>query len=287
MDKISEKLCEACGKHKVRTLCYECREAYCQDCSNTHLRFKATRDHSLIDLYPRYDQNQTGKTSESIDETESSSDFLPYTKAANSTEEFELSSDFLEHLTVTENTVLYRAQVAVEGRRTGNVYSDDGAGAHAKDNIGRHTKGADAPGRQNQTTHKNPAVRQSSSYASAMDIVIDSDIGQFRIKSSEDLKSAAISGLAVLSDKIIVSDRGNDKLKLFDKDGKYISSIDSRDGVKGIVIVNNSRFATCAFYMKINLWTVRGETIVAEDVSYRVDHLSDGIHYNGTYYCQC
>ena len=125
MDKVSEKLCEVCGKHKVRTLCYECREAYCQDCSDYHLRFKATRDHSLIDLHPRYDQNQTSKRAESTDETESSSDFLPSVKETSSTEETELSSDFLEHLTVTENTVLYRAQVAVDGRTRGNVDSED------------------------------------------------------------------------------------------------------------------------------------------------------------------
>ena len=159
MDKISAKLCEACGKHKVRTLCYECREAYCQDCSDCHLRFKATRDHSLIDLHPRYDQNQSGKTSESTAETESSSDFLPSAKKTNSTEESELSSDFLEHLTVTENTVLYRAQVAVERRRTGNADSENWGGAHAKGNMGRDTKCADAPGKGIRTMHKKPVVK--------------------------------------------------------------------------------------------------------------------------------
>ena len=285
MDKISSKLCEACGKNKVRTLCYECREAYCQDCSDTHLRFKATRDHSLVDLHPRYDQNQSGKTSESTDETESSSDFLPSSKKANSTEETELSSDFLEHLTVTENTVLYRAQVAVEGRTTGNVDSEDGAGAHAKGNIGRHTKGTDAPGRGNRTKQKSPVVKQNFSYESDKEIVVDSNIGKFSIQRSEDKEIADIRGIVVLSDKIIVSDSNNDKLKLFDMDGRYVSCIDSRHQVWGITIKNHNRFATCGLDKNIYMWTLCEESIVAEEVSYNVDHWSNGIHYNGTYYC--
>ena len=55
---------------------------------------KATRDHHLIDLHPKYGDPQQ-ETKESADQAE-------------------LSSDFLEQLTVTENFVLYRAQVAVD-----------------------------------------------------------------------------------------------------------------------------------------------------------------------------
>ena len=88
-----------------------------------------------------------------------------------------------------------------------------------------------------------------------------------------------------MSDKIVVSDTRNKKLKLFDMDGRTVSSIDSRHHVHGITIVNRERFATCGLYKNINLWTLRGDIIVAEDVSYKVDHNSYGIHYNGTYYC--
>ena len=93
MDRLS-RVCEACGEGTVRTICEECREFYCQNCSDYHLRFKATRDHHLIDLHPKYGDPKN-KTTEPADEAE-------------------LSSDFVEQLTVTENTVLYRAQVAVE-----------------------------------------------------------------------------------------------------------------------------------------------------------------------------
>ena len=116
---------------------------------------------------------------------------------------------------MTENTVLYRAQVAVEGRTTGNAESEDGTSAHT---IGRHTKCADATGRGNQTKHN--AVKQSSSADLAMDIVIDNHLRRFSIQRSEDLKRADIRGIVVLSDKIVVSDGDNDKLKLFDMNGK-------------------------------------------------------------------
>ena len=104
MDKLSQ-VCEVCGGGTVRTICNECRELYCQNCSDYHLRFKATRDHHLIDLHPKYGKPQT-KTKESADEAD-------------------LSSDFVEQLTVRENTVLYRAQVAVEckaGEESGGLH---------------------------------------------------------------------------------------------------------------------------------------------------------------------
>ena len=93
MDKLS-RVCEACGEGTVRTICNECREFYCQNCSDYHLRFKATRDHHLIDLHPKYGDQQK-ETKESADEAE-------------------LSSDFVEHLTVTENIT---SAVPSPGRR--------------------------------------------------------------------------------------------------------------------------------------------------------------------------
>ena len=92
MDNLS-RVCEACGEGTVRTICNKCREFYCQKCSDYHLKFKATRDHHLIDLHPKYG--------------------YPQTESAETADEAEFSSDFVEQLTVTENTVLYRAQVAV------------------------------------------------------------------------------------------------------------------------------------------------------------------------------
>ena len=52
--------------------------------------------------------------------------------------------------------------------------------------------------------------------------VIDSDIGQFGIKRSEDTEGVNIRGILVLSHKIVVSDISNEKMKLFDIRQIYI-----------------------------------------------------------------
>ena len=114
------RICEACGEGTVRTICNECREFYCQNCSDYHLRFKATRDHHLIDLHPEYGDQQK-KTSESADEVE-------------------LSSDFVEELTVTEHRI-----VPSLGRRGPRGKYDSTAGA--ADNEREH-RAVPSPGRR-------------------------------------------------------------------------------------------------------------------------------------------
>ena len=192
---------------------------------------------------------------------------------------------------MTQNTVLYRAQVAVEGSTTGHVDSNEGASSHATGNdtiqstTDRRPTAARAPGTRNGALHDNHVVKQSTPSESAEGIVIDSDIGKFSITRREDKKRADIRAILVLSGKLIVSDSGNNKLKLFDTKGNYVSSIDSRHQVRGITIVNNDRFATCGLDMNISLWMLRGEIIVAEEVMFKVDHVSHSIHYNGTCFC--
>ena len=61
--------------------------------------------HTLIDLEPP----QASSITEESSQEKSASSF-------DSDADAELSSDFLEYLVVSENTVLYRAQVAVEER---------------------------------------------------------------------------------------------------------------------------------------------------------------------------
>ena len=54
MEKLSYTFCDICRakgvRSKVRTICKECREFYCKDCSDSHALLKITRDHVLIDL---------------------------------------------------------------------------------------------------------------------------------------------------------------------------------------------------------------------------------------------
>ena len=291
MDKISAKLCEACGKNKVRTLCYECREAYCQDCSDCHLRFKATRDHSLVELHPRYEKRKCQNTSRSSEEAESSSDFLPSQEEAECDEETELSSDFLESLTMTENTVLYRAQVAVEGSSKGNdeLENADNTKPKSSENVpGTMDRDGKEVGTKAEVAsyfNEDNIMKQNTCLEPTKRIALDSKVGQFSVRRTHDKVQSDIRGIVVIYEKIIIADKSNKTLQLFDMDGTYISSIDSRQCVRGITIVSDDSFATCGEDKTIHLWKLRDENIVAEDISYKVDRNSDGIHYNGTYYC--
>ena len=245
----------------MRTICNECREFYCENCSEYHLRFKATRDHHLIDLHPKYDQQK--KTTESSDEAE-------------------LSSDFVEHLTVTEDTVLYRAQVAVDREVEPQVGTERGAIPKRDENKGTK-KGLSAT--QGETANPDEGIAKKDKTPYRDRLAKDSKLEQFRIKRPDDKDNAVVRGILVLTENIIVADSPNIKLKLFDLSGVYLSSVDSKHYVRGITAVEGDCFATCGTDIKVHLWTLRGKTIVTEDISYDVDHNSHGIHYNGTYYC--
>ena len=263
MDKLS-RVCEACGEGIVRAICNECREFYCQNCSDYHLRFKATRDHHLIDLHPKY-----GDPQQKRDET------------TESTDEAELSSDFVEQLTVTENTVLYRAQVAVDREVEPQAGTERGA-IPKRDGKKGTKKGW--PSKQRETAKSEGTAKMNETLKSDR-VVKDNPIEQFSIKRPDDNVNAEVRGILVLTQNIIVADSDNEKLKLFDLSGVYLSSVDSKHCVLGITAVNENCFATCGLDTVVRLWTLRGKAIVKEDISYDVDHDSHGIHYNGTYLC--
>ena len=110
-------------------------------------------------------------------------------------------------------------------------------------------------------------------------------IEQFSMKRPDDKASAQVQGILVLSQNVIIADSCNEKLKLFDLNGVYLLSVDSKHYVYGITTVKGNRFATCGTDKKVRLWTLRGMAIVSDDLSYDVDHDSHGIDFNGTYFC--
>ena len=252
-----------CGERTVRTICNECREFYCQNCSDYHLRFKATRNHHLIDLHPKYGDQQKETT--------------------ESTDEAELSSDFVEQLTVTENTVLYRAQVAVD-REVGPQAGQERGAIPKRDGNKGTRKGSSST--QDETANPGDCTTKKDGTRNIGRLVVDNKIEQFSIYRPDDKDNAVVRGILVLSQSIIVADNPNKKLKLFDVSGVYLSSVDSKHQVWGITAVKGNLFATCGNTdTKLRLWTLRGKAIIIEDISYDVDHDSHGIHYNGTYFC--
>ena len=149
MEKLSSIYCDICYekgiKKEISTICEECREFYCKDCSDSHLILKATRNHVLIDLLSTNCDICLGKGIESKARTickecrefycKECSDSHTILKATRDhilidldphdvdippaehsrISETELSSDFLLYLTeVNENHGSSRAQVAVE-----------------------------------------------------------------------------------------------------------------------------------------------------------------------------
>ena len=231
---LSSTYCDTCDEKKikanVRTICKECREFYCKDCSDSHSIMKMSKNHTQIDLDPP-DEN------------------VP--SASTQIEDTELSSDFLEQLTVRENTVLYRAQVAV----------DDSASARRAESTNSPTEKTCDPMEWNADR-----------------------CGEFGVKRPDDKENVYISGLLSISDKVIICDLYNRRLKLFDQSGNSLSDVESKHGAWGIthVIAIYNRFATCGYDdYKVRLWSVHEDKIVNENITYDVDHLSQGIHYNG------
>ena len=109
--------------------------------------------------------------------------------------------------------------------------------------------------------------------------------GEFSIRRPGDLVHPHITGMIALSGNIIVSEFTSEcRLTLFDKNGKFLSSVVSRQYVSAITNVGNERFATCGTDRKVRLLVLRGDTIVWEGTSFDVDHIAFGIHFNGTYY---
>ena len=196
-------------KTKVRTICKECREFYCKDCSESHSLQKISKHHTMFDLLATYCDICHGKgihskvqtickecrelyckecsTSHSLQKVSKSHTLIDLdpqggnSKTAD-TSEIELSSDFLQYLSVRENTGLYRAQVAVDG----------GASAR-KDN----TK---------ITTERDVKLKSAADRSTDPAKLRPDKCGEFGIKRPDDKKDVYISGILALSGKVIVND---------------------------------------------------------------------------------
>ena len=88
-----------------------------------------------------------------------------------------------------------------------------------------------------------------------------------------------------LADKFIIVENGNEKLKLFAEDGECLSTTPLTHETHGITEIDCDRFATCGVGNQVFFWKIKGDTIIQEDISYEVEHVAHGIHYDGTYYC--
>ncbi|KAK3108501.1 hypothetical protein FSP39_009334 [Pinctada imbricata] len=165
--------------------------------------------------------------------------------------EDKLTSDFLKTFTIRDDTVLYHgAQVAMESTSVTSKPEKPTVYKKADQTRLRATKCL-----------------------------------EFSVKRLGNKENVDVKGVLCVSDKVVVVDRNNNELKLFNKNGAYLSFIELKDYTFGITYVHDSTFATCGLGNTVFLWKVRGMTIVNVDVSYLVNPPAHGIHYNGTYYC--
>ena len=108
---------------------------------------------------------------------------------------------------------------------------------------------------------------------------------EINAKRSDDVLKVLVTGVVLISGKIVVVDCNNSKLKLFSKYGDFLASIGTKMDTWGITKSSEEHFVTCGYGNKVLKWTIRGETIESLDTFYKVEHFGYGIHYNGLYYC--
>ncbi|KAK3103662.1 hypothetical protein FSP39_020837 [Pinctada imbricata] len=231
-----ERSCESCLEEqkqvKARTFCSECHQFLCEKCSNWHLRFKKSKSHHLIDLV-----SFTNK---------------PYSSATN---EVQLSSDLLETLTISDNTVLYSTQVAVE--------------------------------KKDVKTIQLPKDMQIEPSRLKVTKCLE-----FSIESLEDKERLNVRGLASLKDAIAVAVYRLDStkfLRVYDRQGNFLPSTQVSQEIWGMTPVDHDTFATCGSENKVYIWNIdhkQGLSKLDDGKAFNVDsYISQGIHFNGTYYC--
>ena len=146
METLSTKFCDICREKglqsKVRTICKECREFYCQNCSDTHSIQKISKHHSMVDLSTTHCDICFGKGKQSTicticqecrelycDDCSKSHSLQKISKShmliyldppqekMNTTylSDTLLSSDFLQTLTLRKNTISYLSKANVHG----------------------------------------------------------------------------------------------------------------------------------------------------------------------------
>ena len=168
---------------------------------------------------------------------------------------------------VTEDTVLYRAQVAVEGRSAETLPLGAEAMAWREPNIGAMVS----------TNSATKALRDPSDIRAKK-------LFNFSTKIPKESKLIFIRGVLAIADKFVVVDYFRSTLKLYTENGEFLSSktTASKDG---ITKVDCNRFATCGTEYHVFLWQICGNNMIPVGQTRSTGGYTHGIHFNGTYYC--
>ena len=93
-----------------------------------------------------------------------------------------------------------------------------------------------------------------------------------------------VTCILIMAAAIVVIDGKNGKLKLYNHDGRFVSSTDiGMWSVVDVARVTGDHFVTCGV-KKLLWWTLRENTIESDSKKYKFDYLVHGIHFDGTFY---
>ena len=255
MAKLFSSYCDICQekevKSKVRTICDECLKIY--DSSDSHSPQKATRNPTWINWDQVEDQNSFQGT-------------------LNSPDHAHFPPDVVKQSTSKQNTVLYRAQVAVDNKTcTQTVRTDQCQIPGSVD------------GKAWAEANKAERNRIISKPATGDELRVVK-CSEFSIKRPEDTTDVVISGVLAMSHNVVVCDEINCTLKLFDHCGKFLDSVDSKSPVHGIAKLENDMFASCGSDQIVCVWILWESTRIVFREWHKFRHNFVGITYNGTYY---
>ena len=79
-------------------------------------------------------------------------------------------------------------------------------------------------------------------------------LSPFHAKIAEDAKNCLITGLDLTWDgNIVIADRNNSKVKLFDHNGKFVSSLTLPEKPNDVAVISASKFAVCMWFQQIGI----------------------------------
>ena len=178
----------------------------------------------------------------------------------------ELDSHCTQNSVVVEDTGLYRAQVAVEGRSAETSTLGAEATTWREQNIGAMVS-------TNPTTK---ALREPSDIRAKK-------LFHFSIKRPKESKHFFIRGVLAIADKFVVVDSFRNTLKLYSENGGFLSSKTTASKY-GITQVDCNWFATCGTEYHVFLWQICGNNMIPVGQTRSTGGYTHGIHFDGTYY---
>ena len=98
-------------------------------------------------------------------------------------------------------------------------------------------------------------------------------LSPFHAKIAEDAKNCLITGLDLTWDgNIVIADRNNSKVKLFDHNGKFVSSMTLPEKPNDVAVISASKFAVCMWFQQIGIVKITDDDELVLTDTIRLDY---------------